>query len=82
VRVGIEFLLNEEHATDKLVVDSTSFVDRVNGLYAQDESAYWEQIDSQDSYDLAEELIDRYGTTLRRLMPEYGRNYAERVFHD
>src|SRR5271169_6048873 len=75
-------LLNSEHAADTPVLHSTAFVDRVNGLYTQDESAYWKEIDSQDSYDLAAELIENYESTLRGMIPEYAKNYAERVFHD
>jgi len=75
-------LLDSERAADKLVLDATAFVDRVNGLYTEDESAYWKEIDSEDSYDLAAELIENYESTLRGMMPEYAKNYAERVFHD
>ena len=62
-------MLTSEHAAEKLVF----------GLYTQDESAYWKEIDSEDSYDMAAELIENYESTLRGMMPEYAKNHAERV---
>src|ERR1700756_3817276 len=66
----------------KLVVRARRLVIKLDGLYDIDEQRYFKAVDRDTTYEMTDELIQKFEKKIMSVARLNEQDYAQRVFHD